>query len=136
MPGLPLTKNEYRAAGSLVGRTLLLILLGWQSTSLAQAPPAPVQFEVKRFEVDGASLLPPDRIDEVLAPFAGPGRTIADIQQARAALEAEYARRGYGATQVVLPEQELKDGIVRLRVVEAKLSGIVVEGNRFFGYAN
>jgi len=136
MPGSHLTKNTQPAPRRRVWRFLLGLLLGWQSACLAQALPAPVPFEVKRFEVDGASLLPPDRIDAVLAPFVGPGRTIADIQQARAALEAAYARRGYGVTQVVLPEQELKDGVVRLRVVEAKLSSIVLEGNRSFGYTN
>jgi hemolysin activation/secretion protein len=130
------TKNKHLAPWRRVRRFLLALLLGWQSTGLAQAPPALLQFEVKRFEVDGAWLLPADRIDEVLAPFVGPGRTIADLQQARAALEAAYAQRGYGATQVGLPEQELKDGVVRLRVVEAKLSRILVEGNRFFGYTN
>jgi hemolysin activation/secretion protein len=82
--------------------------------------------------VEGATRLPPDRIDEVLAPFVGPERTIADLQQARAALESAYADRGYGATQVVLPEQEIKDGIVRLRVVEGKVGRILIEGNRFF----
>jgi hemolysin activation/secretion protein len=136
MPGPPLTKNKQPAPWRRARRFLLSFLIGWQSVCLAQAPPTPVQFEVKRFDVDGAWLLSSDRIDAVLAPFVGPGRTIADIQQARAALEAAYARRGYGATQVVLPEQELKDGVVRLRVVEAKLSSIVLEGNRFFGYTN
>jgi hemolysin activation/secretion protein len=130
------TKRKQPAPWRRARGFLLSFLIGWHSIGLAQAPPAPVQFEVKRFEVDGAWLLPPDRIDAALAPFVGPGRTIADLQQARAALEAAYARRGYGATQVVLPEQELKDGVVRLRVVEAKLSSIVLEGNRFFGYSN
>ena len=132
----PVIKNRQPAPWRRARRFLLSLLIGWQSACLAQVPPAPVQFEVKRFEVDGAWLLSSDRIDEALAPFVGPGRTIADMQQARAALEAAYARRGYGATQVTLPEQELKDGVVRLRVVEATLSRILVEGNRFFGDTN
>lgn len=131
-----MTKRKQPAPRRRARGFLLSLLIGWHAIGLAQAPPAPVQFDVKRFEVDGAWLLPPDRIDAALAPFVGPGRTIADLQRARAALEAAYARRGYGATQVVLPEQELKDGVVRLRVVEAKLSSIVLEGNRFFGYGN
>jgi hemolysin activation/secretion protein len=123
--------------GSLLPQRLLLALaLGCYCVLALGQAPAPVQFEVRRFEVEGASLLPPDRIDEVLAPFTGPGRTIDDLRDARAALEAEYAQRGYGATQVVLPEQELKDGVVRLRVVEAKLNRLLIEGNRFFGYTN
>ena len=62
----------------------------------------------------------------------GPDRTIDDLREARAALESIYARRGYGATQVLLPEQEITDGVVRLRVVEVKLGAVRIEGNRFF----
>jgi hemolysin activation/secretion protein len=66
----------------------------------------------------------------------GANRTIADVQKARAALEALYARHGYGATRVVLPEQEIKDGVVQLRVVEARVGRITVEGNKYFDEEN
>ena len=89
-------------------------------------------FEVRRFEVEGATLVPAARIEATLAPYTGADRTIDDLRAARAALESLYARRGYGATQVLLPEQELKDGVVRLRVVEARLGAVRTEGNRFF----
>ena len=82
--------------------------------------------------MEGATLVAPERIDAALAPYVGADRTIDDLQRARAALESIYARRGYGATQVLLPEQEIKDGVVRLRVVEVKLGRIRIEGNRFF----
>ena len=51
-----------------------------------------------------------EEIDATLQPFTGAERTLADVQRARAALEAAYAQRGYGATQVVLPEQEIAEG--------------------------
>jgi hemolysin activation/secretion protein len=86
--------------------------------------------------VEGATLVAPERIDAALAPYVGADRTLDDLQRARAALESIYARRGYGATQVLLPEQEIKDGVVRLRVVEVKLGGIRIEGNRFFDDGN
>lgn len=87
---------------------------------------------MRRFVVDGASLVAPEKIDATLAPYLGADRTIGDLREARAALEAIYARRGYGATQVLLPEQEIRDGVVRLRVVEVKLGAVRIEGNRFF----
>jgi len=77
-------------------------------------------------------LITSERIDAALAPYIGADRTIDDLREARAALESIYARRGYGATQVLLPEQEIKDGVVRLRVVEVKLGAVRIEGNRFF----
>lgn len=78
----------------------------------------------------------PERIDEVLAPFTGAERSLADVQRARAALEAAYARLGYGATQVVVPEQEIAGGVVRLRVIEGRVGAVTIEGNRYFNDAN
>jgi hemolysin activation/secretion protein len=108
----------------------LCLLTG--QTAFAQTRPEAAVFEVRRFVIEGATLIPPERIEATLAPYMGPDRTIDDLQQARAALESMYARRGYGAIQVLLPEQEIKDGVVRLRVVEVKLGAIRIEGNRFF----
>ncbi len=121
---------------TVVHRIALAALLGWPAPAAAQeSAPAP-RFPIARFAVEGATLMSAERIDATLAPFAGAERTAADVQRARAALEAAYARRGYGATQVIVPEQELADGVVRLRVIEGRVRDVVVEGNRFFGTAN
>lgn len=111
-------------------------LLVWHATLLAQAPTGGPVFEIRRFDVTDATLVPRGEIDAALAPFLGADRTIAHVQQARAALEALYARRGYGATQVVLPEQEIQDGVVHFRVVEARLGRVTVEGNNYFDDEN
>lgn len=111
-------------------------LLAWHAALLAQAPAGEPVFDVRRFDVTDATLVPRGEVDAALAPFLGANRTIADVQQAREALAALYARRGYGATQVVLPEQEIKDGVVRLQVVEARVGQITVEGNKSFDEEN
>jgi hemolysin activation/secretion protein len=113
-----------------------MFVLVWHGAAVAQLPAAEPAFEIRRFDVTGATLVPRGEVDAALAPFLGADRTIADVQRARGTLESLYARRGYGATQVVLPEQEIKDGVVRLRVVEAKLGHVAVEGNRFFDDEN
>jgi hypothetical protein len=64
-----------------------------------------------RFSVEGGTLMPREEVERVQR-FASPERTLAGVQRARLALEAAYARLGYGATQVVLPEREIKDGVV------------------------
>lgn len=112
------------------------MLLGWQGLTFAQGAAPDPQFPISRFAVEGATLMPPDRIDETLAPFTGGERTLADVQRARAALEAAYGRLGYGATQVVVPAQEVAGGVVRLRVIEGRVTGVNIEGNRHFDDAN
>jgi hemolysin activation/secretion protein len=117
-------------------RIALATTLGWQALCLAQSPAQDPHFPVTRFNVDGATLVTSEQVERVLQPFTGPARTLADVQRAREALEAAYARLGYGATQVALPEQEIRDGVVQLRVIEGKLTGTSIEGNRFFDASN
>jgi hemolysin activation/secretion protein len=107
-------------------------------TVLAQAPAgddAP-RFEIRRFLFDGASLVPRERLQEATAQYTGPGRNFGDVQRALEAVQRVYADTGYSAVQVLLPEQELERGEIRLRIVEAKLGRVIIEGNRHFGEAN
>jgi hemolysin activation/secretion protein len=94
------------------------------------------RFEISRFEVEGNTILKPDAMQALLAPYSGTARDFGDVQRALEALEAAYHQRGYKLVQVVLPEQELNQGVVRLRVVETRLGTVTVQGNRFFDTAN
>src|SRR6266853_1378509 len=99
-------------------------------------PPAPARFAIQRFLVEGNSLLAQGELDRVLAPFSGKDRDFGDIQRALEALQAVYAGRGYNAVRVSVPEQDIRSGEVRLRVVEARIRRVRVQGNRFFDEKN
>lgn len=108
---------------------------------LAAAPASPQggagpRFEIRGFVFDGATLIAPERLARATAPFTGPDRDFGDVQRALESVERLYAEAGYGAVQVLLPEQELERGVVRLRVIEARLGRVIVEGNRHFSEAN
>ena len=116
-----------------VGRWWLgaLVLL-FATVTVAQGP----LFDIARFAVEGNTLLPGKQIDAVLAPFTGKDRGMADVQGAVKALQDEYQREGYVAVLVTVPEQEVRGGEVRLRVSEAHIARVRVQGNRFFDEAN
>lgn len=113
---------------------------GWVCSALTFSLPAfcdeAVKFNILRFEVAGNSLLDADEVAAALAPFAGSNRVYGDIQKALEAVENAYRVRGFGAVQVTAPEQELTQGVVRLDVVEAKISRISVVGNAYFDQDN
>ncbi len=46
-------------------------------------------------------------------------------------MRAAYVEQGLSAVQVMLPEQSVDNGVVRLRVVEGKLAKVRVEGQKF-----
>jgi hemolysin activation/secretion protein len=116
-----------RKRSCMVGlATLLLAAL----PVLAQA--ADERFDIERFVIEGNSLLKPDGIDAVLQPYTGKQRDYADVQRATAALREYYSREGFNIVWVLVPEQELDQGVVTLRVIEAQIGEVAIEGNRYF----
>src|SRR5262245_35888900 len=77
---------------------------------------APARFDVVEYRVLGNSVLPPADIERTLYPRLGAGKSIDDVEQARAALETYYHERGFGTVFVDVPEQDVDEGVVRLRV--------------------
>lgn len=95
-----------------------------------------VRFDINRFQVDGNSLLPQARVDELVTPFLGKKRVYGDVQKALEALENAYRKAGYGTVQVFVPEQELANGTVRLVVTESVIGKVAITGNKHFDAAN
>jgi hemolysin activation/secretion protein len=89
-------------------------------------------FDVGEIRVLGNSTLAPVDIERIIYPFVGPNKTIADLNAARVALENAYHSKGYGTVFVDLPEQQLVDGLVRLKVTEGRLASVQISGARYF----
>jgi hemolysin activation/secretion protein len=98
----------------------------------AQAPAPLPRFDVHEYRVLGNSVLSNRDIEEVLYPLLGEHKSIEDVQVARAALEKAYHDRGFATVFVDIPEQELKDQIVRLKVTESRLNSVRIAGARYF----
>lgn len=99
--------------------------------SLIENQPAVLRFAIERFVVEGAALLTQAEFDEVVAPYVGKNKDFSDVQRALEAVEALYARHGYSAVHVLLPEQELEAGTVRFEVIEGRFGKIIVKDNHF-----
>lgn len=111
-------------------------LLGAGSVSAEEGGGASLQFEIKRFRAENNTLISDEAIEQALAEFTGPGRDFGTVQQALEAVEKLYADAGYGAVQVLLPEQELDRGEVHFHIVEGRIVKIGVEGNQHFDEEN
>lgn len=95
-----------------------------------------LRFTIERYTVEGASLLSNAELDAAVAPYVGKNKDFSDVQRALEAVEAAYAKRGYMAVRVLLPEQELEKGTVRFRVVESRFGKVTVKDNHFVSEAN
>lgn len=105
-------------------------------TPIESSSTAIPSFEVIRFDVQGNTLLSQAEIDVVLQPFLGKSQNFSHVQRALEALEALYHQKGFKVVQVLLPEQELNQGVVKLNVIEARIAKVTVEGQHFFDIPN
>lgn len=118
--------------------SLLLCLAGPLQAGQEAAPPASrdapatVRFDIWEFRVKGNKLLETRQVERAVYPFLGPKKSIEDVESASRALEKVYQDAGYQTVVVNIPEQDVRDGVVRLQVVEGSIDRIRVSGSRYF----
>lgn len=91
----------------------------------------PLRFDILEYLVEGNTVLPADGIERAVYPYLGPQRTVADVEQARAALERAYQDAGYLSVSVELPEQQVGEGAITLKVIEGKVEKLKVTGAEY-----
>ena len=98
------------------------------------AKPAPT-FEVRAYRIEGNTVLPPKDF-AVLTNYMGKTENVAHVREGLGKIQLRYRELGFSTISVALPRQKITNGVVTVKIVEGKLSGITVEGNRYFSSNN
>ena len=122
-----LMKNQYLALLSLS----LFCILNASAADLDEQ-----RFEIRQIQLQGNTLLQQSEVDVILAPFIGQDKNFANVQEALDALQAAYQQRGYTLVTPWLPEQSLEQGTIVVRIIEPKVKGLHVSGNREYSEAS
>jgi hemolysin activation/secretion protein len=123
---------SYRIAAFNVAIALLGLGCAW--IACAQAPGGDVAqpaFDILEFAVEGNSRLSDLQIERAVGPFLGEGKSVRDVEAARAALEAAYQDSGFLTVVVAIPEQEVAGGSVTLKVSEGEVDRLRVRGAEY-----
>lgn len=81
---------------------------------------------VQRFQFTGNIVLTDAILSRAVAPYVGRPIDFAELQNAASLAALAYRERGYVAT-VSIPRQEINDGVVTLKVSEARYSGATLD---------
>ena len=92
----------------------------------------PVRRYIKEYRITGIKHLSTKEVEEAVYPYLGPGRTVEDVDKARAALQRAYQDKGYSNVTVEIPNQRMRRGIIRFKVVEMTVGRLRVRGARYF----
>jgi hemolysin activation/secretion protein len=81
---------------------------------------------VKAFRIQGATLIPEAELAEQIRDRVGKEQSFSDLRAAARTLVRYYASKGFSA-RVILPEQDIREGLITLRVIEGKRGALRIE---------
>lgn len=114
-------------AGSLLG------LASAQTLSPDDSPISePVQVKVDRLILEGNTVLPNSTFQDILDGYQGRLLSFEDIRRVAEAVVTRYREHDYLTVSAYLPEQNLSSGEVTIKVVEAKVGKVTVEGAKHY----
>jgi len=89
--------------------------------------PKGATLSVSSFTFEGNTLVPSTQLSAMLQGYLGRALTFDDLRNAAAEVSLHYRSQGYVAT-VSIPKQEVKDGVVVLRILESRFGAVVFDG--------
>jgi hemolysin activation/secretion protein len=85
------------------------------------ANPNEPKFFIHKIQVTGVTRFSPKALETILHPYEDRPLGVSDINVLMGALTQAYVKSGYITTRVYLPEQNIQNGVLRLRVLEGRL---------------
>ncbi|MBM3566465.1 MAG: ShlB/FhaC/HecB family hemolysin secretion/activation protein, partial [Alphaproteobacteria bacterium] len=98
----------------------------------AAAPPAnaaDVRFVLRGVVIEGATVYRPDEFQPLYESQLGREISLLDVYALAERISAKYRNDGYILSQAVVPPQTIREGIVRIHVVEGYIENIYIEGD-------
>jgi hemolysin activation/secretion protein len=110
-----------------------------------QGPPAnaeQIRFVLSAVEIDGNTVLSDEQLSTPFASLIGQEVSLAQMFAASNEITRMYVRAGYALSLAFVPAQEVRNGVVRVRVIEGYIGDVEFHDERSFhsklwgGFAN
>ena len=91
-----------------------------------------ISFTLKEVVITGTTVFKPEDFRPIYEPSLGKKVTFKDLELIVEKIKAKYTQKGYLTTIVYLPEQDIAEGKIEIKVVEGKMGKLSIEGNKYF----
>lgn len=114
--------------------SVILLLAFSCSAAAASSTPQPIlsglaRVNVQKFVITGNTVIPSEELQSIVASYEGREISAEELHEARYKLTQYYVEQGYINSGAVIPDQEVKDGQIEIRIIEGKLTDIQVQGD-------
>ncbi|HRH75909.1 MAG TPA: ShlB/FhaC/HecB family hemolysin secretion/activation protein [Cellvibrionaceae bacterium] len=116
---------------SLVISALYFALPLWADTSGSEPKSRP-KLTIYEYQITGNTLLDPRDLERVLEPFLGENQVVTAVEKAAKKIERLYKDKGYPTVYVNIPEQDIRQGIIKMSIVEGKVQRLRITGAHYY----
>ena len=88
-----------------------------------------IKIPIDKIKVVGSTVLADEEIQSIVKPLEGKEVKLSALRNAAKAITKKYLDRGYITSRAIVPQQEIKDGIVEIKVIEGSVGEIKIEGD-------
>jgi hemolysin activation/secretion protein len=90
---------------------------------------------VRAYHIEGNTVLSPAEFG-MLSNYTGTNITFPQLREGLGKLQLRYSELGFSTINVTLPQQKPTNGVIRVKIIEGRLSDIVVRENHYFSSNN
>jgi len=101
-----------------------------ESTERSPIPKAVdnIKFKLNDIQIEGSTIYSEDQLRYLFESLLKRDVVLEDIRAIADKLELKYREKGFFLARVYIPPQQVKKGIVKIKVIEGYISSILVEG--------
>ena len=101
------------------------------SIERAPAPKEEKKLFIKKINLTGCETCPKEYLIPLIAKYEGREVSVSELNELVKKIKAEYVKKKIVAGIFFSPE-EIRDGVVNLRIVEARMGELIIKGNKYF----
>lgn len=107
------------------------VLVGPRPPGAASVPAGGPRFTLRRVDFSASHFLSQGALRKLSAPYLGRPIRVADLYKLVDAINALYDQRHLLTARAVLPPQKIRDGTVRIQLVEGRVGQVLIQGHPY-----
>ncbi|MDP3284818.1 MAG: POTRA domain-containing protein [Desulfobacterales bacterium] len=87
---------------------------------------------IKDITITGNTVIDSETLNKLVEPYKNKDLSMEEMSKVTDLITVTYQEKGYILARAYLPEQEIKDGFLKITVAEGKIGKIRITGNRYY----
>lgn len=88
-----------------------------------------IKLQLNNISIEGATVFTKEELGKFYAALLGKELSLAEVYVVEEQITQKYRQEGYVLSRALVPQQRIKDGVVKIKVVEGFISDVKVEGS-------